>query len=80
MPGGKKKETEKAHEPNVPGRKHIQKWTSRIFASQEEIDKLEVEKRHKLELHGEGHGLLGLGRYGLKKDVEPEIPVEEAVR
>lgn len=76
----KKKEVDKSQEPDVPGRKHIQKWTSRIFASQEDIDKLEVEKRHKLELHGEGHGLLGLGKYGLKKDVEPEIPVEEAVR
>ena len=66
---------------HLPSRKHIAKWTSRIFASASDLEALEIEKRHKLELQGEGHGLLGFGSYGLKRgSEEPELPLEEAVR
>lgn len=49
----------KEEEVHLPSRKHIAKWTSRIFASAKDLEAAELEKRHKLELQGEGHGLLG---------------------
>lgn len=48
LENGDDKKNDKKEEVNVPGRKHIQKWTARIFASKEDIDKLEIEKRHKV--------------------------------
>ena len=66
--------------PSVPSKKLVTSWTKRLFMDDKEVEKLEVERRHKLELRGEGHGLLGFGSHGLAKPKEEEIivPLEEA--
>jgi len=51
----------KNDDPQVPSRKTILKWTQRLFMDEKEAERVEVERRHKLELKGEGHGLLGFG-------------------
>jgi len=59
----------------VPSRRSITKWTNVLFKSKDE--KSEVEKRHNLELHGTGRGLLGFGKFGSPKQ-EVQISMREA--
>ena len=61
--------------PKIPSRKSITKWTNVVFISKDE--KSEVEKRHNLELHGKGRGLLGFGKHGAPKE-EIQISMREA--
>eukprot|EP00520_Triparma_pacifica_P006158 CAMPEP_0118638930 /NCGR_PEP_ID=MMETSP0785-20121206/3958_1 /TAXON_ID=91992 /ORGANISM="Bolidomonas pacifica, Strain CCMP 1866" /LENGTH=802 /DNA_ID=CAMNT_0006530235 /DNA_START=77 /DNA_END=2481 /DNA_ORIENTATION=- len=77
--GGGEKPKETDESISVPSKKTITKWTQRLFVDDKEAKKLEVERRHKLELKGEGHGLLGFGTHGLAKPKEDDlIPLEEA--
>ena len=75
--GVKENEEEK---PNVPPKKVVASWTKRLFMDDKEVERLEVERRHKLELKGEGHGLLGFGSHGLAKHKQEEkiVSLEEA--
>jgi hypothetical protein len=59
----------------VPSQKLVTRWTNVLFKVPDE--KTEVERRHNLELHGKGRGLLGFGKLGSPKE-EVQISLRSA--